>query len=579
MGEDADAAATDVRAPTPLDRLVAWLGPPRSYVLTRNLIVRLLGIIYVFAFLGLLFQGLPLLGHHGLTPIDVYVADLRGGGATFWDVPSVFLFDASDASLMTWAAIGFALAAFVAAGYANIPMLVALWLIYGSYERVGQAWFSFGWEIQLLETTLLVAAMVHPIDPRARQPPALSLVLMRWLAFRIMLGAGLIKLRGDACWHDLTCLDTHFETQPLPNPLSPLLHHAPHAVHAIGVAMNHAVELVAPWLVFGPRLLRLVAGCAMLAFQLALIASGNLAFLNWLTIVPLLACLDDDFLRRLIPARWRPPAEMAAVVAIPGATPGATPGPVLVAFGVTLVAVLVWTPIFGGRSADLQVALGAALVIAALVATGRSPWPISRQHAAVAMFAALVAVKSCDVVENLASDHQAMNRSYDALALVNTYGAFGSIDKVRHELIVEGTLDEDPVSFPARAVWRAYEFPCKPGDLARRPCVLGPYHRRLDWVIWFAAMRDEIGDAWVLHLVYKLLDGDREIRKLVEDPFDGVAPRWVRIRRFVYHLEPYGEDAWWSRDHEELWLAPIARNNPELMRILAQYGWPSPSLR
>ncbi len=568
-----DGTDDDVRVPTPLERLARWLGPRRSYVVTRNLIVRLLGVIYVFAFLGILFQGLPLLGHHGLTPIDTYVATLREAGASFWDVPSLFMFDASDAALMTWAAIGLAIAMFVAAGYANIPMLVVLWIVYGSYERMGQAWFSFGWEMQLLETTLLVAAMVHPIDPRPRQPPGASLVLMRWLAFRIMLGAGLIKLRGDACWHDLTCLDTHFETQPLPNPLSPLFHHAPGVLHAAGVALNHGVELVAPWLVFGPRLLRLGAGCAMLAFQITLIASGNLAFLNWLTVIPLLACFDDDFLRRLTPKRWRWDA-----VALPATPLAASLAPGLVVFGAALVAVMVWTPMLGELPATAQVVVAVVLVTAALVATPRSRdlgWPITRQHAAVAMFAALVAMKSCDVIENLASSHQAMNKSFDVVSLVNTYGAFGSVGKVRHELVIEGTLDADP----QHATWRAYELPCKPGDLARRPCVLGPYHRRLDWVIWFAAMQDEINDAWLLHLVYKLLDGDREIRKLLEDPFDGVAPRWVRIRRFVYHLEGYGADDWWSRDHEELWLPPIAHDNPELLRILAQFGWPSPSLR
>ena len=132
------------------------------------------------------------------------------------------------------------------AGYANLPMLLVLWAIYGSYEHVGNIWFEFGWEMQLLETTLLCAALAHPWDPRplaARSPPTTSIVLIRWLAFRIMLGAGLIKLRGDPCWRDLTCLDHHFETQPIPNPLSPWFHAAPHAVHAVGVAFNHVVEV------------------------------------------------------------------------------------------------------------------------------------------------------------------------------------------------------------------------------------------------------------------------------------------------------------------------------------------------
>jgi len=511
----------NVRAATPLERVRAWLGPPRGYVLTRWLILRLLGVVYLFAFLGIVLQGLPLLGEHGLTPAAAYVDRLHEAGRTFWDVPSVFMLDASDAALRRWAIVGLVLAAALAVGYANLPSLVVLWLLYGSYERVGQLWWGFGWEIQLLETTVIAACLVHPWDPRplrAPAPPATAIVLMRWLAFRIMLGAGLIKLRGDACWTDLTCLDAHFETQPIPNPLSPLFHYLPHGVHAAGVVVNHIVEVVLPWFAFGPRRLRLVAGFGMAAFQIMLVASGNLAFLNWLTLVPVLALFDDDLLVRCVPGRPR-----------------------------------------GWLIAQLA----------------RSRAALRGHRMFVACIAALVAVKSIDVVENLASHHQAMNRSYDRLALVNTYGAFGSVGMERHEIVIEGTRDADP----AMAQWAAYELPCKPGDLARRPCVLGPYHLRLDWLIWFAAMYDRPHDPWVLHVVWKLLDGDKEIRKLLAvDPFDGAAPRYVRIRRFVYHLEPYGSATWWTRDHEELWLPPISLDSPGLRETLEEYGMPSPSL-
>jgi hypothetical protein len=244
---------------------------------------------------------------------------------------------------------------------------------------------------------------------------------MRWLAFRIMLGAGLIKLRGDPCWTALTCLDAHFETQPIPNLLSPWFHHLPHAVHAAGVVFNHVVEVGLPWFAFGPRRLRLVAGLGMLAFQGVLILSGNLAFLNWLTVVPVLALLDDDFLARCVPRRWR----------------------------------------------DRLRAISAA------------PRPPRRGHRIfVACIAALVAIKSVPVVENLASHHQAMNRNYDRLALVNTYGAFGSVEMERFELVIEGTRDPDP----ATARWSAYELPCKPGALDRRARPVPPPARLADLV-------------------------------------------------------------------------------------------------
>ena len=574
MSDDVD----DVRVPTPWESVLAWLGAPRDYRLTRWLILRLLGLVYVFAFLGLIEQGLPLLGSHGLTPVNVFLAQAHEHGNTFWTLPSLFWFDASDTSLQLWAWIGFAISVAVLVGYANLPMLLVLWAIYGSYTRVGQIWWEFGWEMQLLETTLLCAALTHPWDPRplaARSPPTTAIVLLRWLAFRIMLGAGLIKLRGDPCWRDLTCLDHHFETQPIPNPLSPWFHALPHAVHAGGVVFNHVVEVIAPWFAFGPRRLRLIAGVAMAAFQGVLILSGNLAFLNWLTIIPILACLDDDFVLRCMPKR----ARAWLIARLPARTP--RDGRQLAAALAAMIAViLVWGPFTDWLSAQRQVAVGAALVAGVCAALYmQRAWFASRRirldghQLLVGAFAGLVAIKSCAVVANLASKHQAMNTSFDRLELVNTYGAFGSVGAVRHELVIEGTLDKDPDA----ATWKAYELPCKPGALDRRPCVLGPYHLRLDWLIWFSAMEDHLSDPWLLHLVYKLLDGDTTVRELLAvDPFDGKAPTFVRIRRFEYR---FGDETWWTRDHEELWFPPISLDEPDLKETLQQFGWPSPSTK
>ena len=237
----------NVRAPTPLEQLVTWIGPPRDYRLTRWLIFRLLGVVYLFAFLGIICQSIPLLGSHGLTPIGTYVDRLHEAGAGFIDVPSLFMWNASDGAISGWAWLGLVLSIALVLGYANMPMLLVLWVIYGSYERLGQLWFGFGWEIQLARDRAPRRVSRASMDPRplaARAPPTTAIVLFRWLAFRIMLGAGLIKLRGDSCWTDLTCLDAHFETQPIPNPLSAGFHHLPHAVHATGVVLNHVVELV-----------------------------------------------------------------------------------------------------------------------------------------------------------------------------------------------------------------------------------------------------------------------------------------------------------------------------------------------
>src|SRR5258708_32104613 len=233
------------------------------------------------------------------------VGDALGSpGAGFVRLPSLFWFAHSDAALLTAAWIGFALSCVVVAGFANALLLAVLWFLYMSFANVGQDWYGYGWEIQLLETGFLAIFLCPLLDLRPfpkHPPPILIIGLFRWLIFRTMLCSGLIKIRGDEVWRNGTALYYHFETQPLPGPLSRWFHFLPRAFLKFGVWYNWIAELVAPWFVFWPRLARPIAGALIIILQLILILSGNLSFLNWLTIVPALACFDDDFWSRLLP--------------------------------------------------------------------------------------------------------------------------------------------------------------------------------------------------------------------------------------------------------------------------------------
>src|SRR6185312_4722449 len=209
-------------------RIVLRERPARqAYWLTRFVILRLLGAVYAVAFLVAINQLVPLIGSHGLTPLDIYQEQVRQAldstGAGFMRLPSLFWFWHSDTALLTVSWLGFILSLVVVAGYANAPLLGVLWFLYMSIVHAGQDWYGYGWEIQLTETGFLAIFLCPLLDPRPfpRRPPPTPVVwLFRWLIFRIMVGAGLIKLRGDPCWRDLTCLYYHYETQPLPNPLS-----------------------------------------------------------------------------------------------------------------------------------------------------------------------------------------------------------------------------------------------------------------------------------------------------------------------------------------------------------------------
>lgn len=286
---------------------------PPTYWLTRFVILRLLGVIYAVAFLVAINQILPLIGSNGLLPVGNYLRlvsrSLGSDGAGFLRLPSLFWLWHSDTALLTTAWIGFALSCVVIAGFANVPLMATLWFLYMSFIHVGQDWYGYGWEIQLTETGFLAIFLCPLLDLRpfpGQAPPMPVIVLFRWLSFRIMLGAGLIKIRGDEIWRNGTALYYHFETQPIPGPLSRWLHFLPRSILNTGVWFNHLAELAAPWFVFWPRLARHIAGSVIILFQVTIILSGNLSLLNWLTIVPALACFDDGFWSGLLPARWLP---------------------------------------------------------------------------------------------------------------------------------------------------------------------------------------------------------------------------------------------------------------------------------
>ena len=238
-----------------------------GHFIGRFVVLRLLGLVYLMAFLTLVNQGPGLIGAHGLLPaasfLDAVAAELGGRGAAFMQLPSLFWLGTSDAAIAAAGWTGIVLSLVVLAGYANALILAVLCALQISVLVIGQDFYGFGWETQLVETGFLCIFLCPLLDGRPfprRPPPAIVVWLLRWLIVRVMWGAGLIKLRGDACWRDLSCLDFHFETQPIPSPLTPLFHFLPPLAHKLGVLFNHVVELAAPFFVFGPRRVRYAAG-------------------------------------------------------------------------------------------------------------------------------------------------------------------------------------------------------------------------------------------------------------------------------------------------------------------------------
>lgn len=491
------------------------------YWLTRFVLLRMLGVVYVVAFLVLLNQGIPLIGSEGLTPTDTYLQEYRSGQANLVEgilnKPSIFVLYYSDTFFQGLAWTGLGLAVLVSLGFSNVLLFGLLWILYLSFVHVGQIWYGYGWEMQLLETGFLAIFLASPLDPRPfSSPPLVPIVwLFRWLTFRIMLGSGLIKLRGDACWWNLTCLNYHFETQPLPNPLSWYFHHLPDLILQSGVLFNHLVEVVLPFAVFGPQLLRITAGGFMGLFQGILILSGNLSFLNWLTLVPILACFDDSVFRLFLPR-------------------------------ILLERLDEW------------------------IDTARELSMTSRFKVLFIML--LVGWLSINPVRNLIRDRQRMNAGFEPFRIVNTYGAFGSIGKNRYELIFKGTRDPNPNE---NTNWKTYEFKAKPGPVDETPPWVSPYHYRLDWQIWFAAMSEPRQHPWTINLVWQLLHNDPGILSLIEtNPFPKEPPRYIKIDRYRYEFrdDPDGEVVW-NSTFQDRWMGPLSRNHEQLRQFVTRRGW------
>jgi hypothetical protein len=472
-----------------------WLAAP-DYSMTRFVFERALGAIYLVAFLVTVNQFRPLLGDRGLLPAQEFIR-----AVPFRASPTLFhLVGYSDRRLLVVAWAGVALSVVATLGFldgvgftapfASMVVSAALWILYLSIVNIGQTFYSFGWESLLLETGFL-AIFLGP----ATTPQFSLILLLRWLLFRVEFGAGMIKMRGDHCWRDLTCLYYHHETQPMPNPLSWYFHHLPRRIHRVEVLGNHFAQLVVPWFLFFPQPIASLAGLVIVITQSWLVVSGNFAWLNVITIALAISSFDNAALGRVFPLEpyqaQQPPDWYVVVV-----------------FAIT----------------------------------------------------ALIVVLSYRPARNLLSRRQLMNASFDPFHIVGTYGAFGSVTKERFEIVIEGTAE--PVVTP-QTLWREYEFKGKPGDVRRRPPQVAPYHLRLDWLMWFAAMSSPMYHEWFVPLLAKLLEADRPtLRLLRKDPFEGQPPRFVRALLYLYRFTTPAErretHAWWHRELVGDYVPPVS---------------------
>lgn len=275
-----------------LDEIGGLLSAP-EYQIGRVILQRGLALVYLLAFLNVRNQFRPLLGERGLLPVPHYLSR-----TSFKASPTLFHRHYSDRLLAVVAWTGMALSAGLLLGgvdvvplWAGVLWWLVVWALYLSIVNVGQTFYGFGWESLLLEAGFYAAFLGN-----AATAPSWPIILVfRWLLFRVEFGAGMIKIRGDRCWRDLTCLHYHHETQPMPGPTSRWFHHLPDRLHKAEVLANHFSQLIAPFALFLPQPAAGIAAVVVLVTQGYLSISGNYAWLNFTTLLLAFSAIPDSW--------------------------------------------------------------------------------------------------------------------------------------------------------------------------------------------------------------------------------------------------------------------------------------------
>ncbi len=468
--------------------------------LARDVFLRLLGVVYLVAFVSLGSQVEGLVGSRGVLPAAPFLAEVgsRLGAERFWLLPTLCWLDSSDVVLRILCWGGAAASVLVIGGLLTAPALAAAWISYLSLAVVCRTFLGFQWDALLLEAGFL-AIFAAPIGLRCRlpcaDPPARApLWLLRWLLFRLLLSSGVVKLTsGDPTWRSLSALDFHYWTQPLPTRVGWYAHLLPGWAQSVSVLGVFAGELVVPFLIFAPRRPRWAGFWGIVGFQGLIALTGNYAFFNLLTASLAVLLLDDE----VWPGRIREWLARARARET-GRASRRWPAPVTALLVVAL---------FPASLAELQAAFGARL-------PGTAPL-------------------------------EAADRLLAPLRVVNGYGLFAVMTTARPEIVLEGSED-------GRS-WLPYGFRWKPGDPARAPHLVAPFQPRLDWQMWFAALGDYRANPWMRALLQRLLEGAPQVVSLLgSDPFPASPPRYVRAVLYLYRPTDWTTHrrtgAWWTRE-------------------------------
>jgi len=265
-----------------------------SYSIALGYFPRLVGFVYLLAFVSLLVQVKGLYGSQGILPIQELAAGLQRklGLRDILRFPSIFWLNSSDAFISGSAAAGVCLSIYLLAGLPPLGALILLWMIYLSFASLGQEFLSFQWDALLLETGFMTMFL-----PLATPSSPVVCLAYQLFIFRFMLSAGTVKLTSrDPNWRNLRAMCFHYETQPIPNRIAWYVHQLPEGFQKLSTLGTFLFELIVPFLALGPAPLKLGCFCLLTFFQGLIVLTGNYGFFNVLTVILAAPLLEDRYL-------------------------------------------------------------------------------------------------------------------------------------------------------------------------------------------------------------------------------------------------------------------------------------------
>jgi hypothetical protein len=475
------------------------------HLVSRWLFLRILGLVFLSAFLSLVPQILGLVGSKGILPARDLVAtarvELRPVPRLF-EVPSLVLFADSDRALQALAYAGVVASALLVLNVVPRASLALATLLFLSFLAVAQDFASYQSDGMLMEAALASLFLAPPgLRPglgRKDPPLPLARAFLLWEWFRIYFESGVAKLAsGEPEWRHLTALDHYYEFGPLPTVVGYYVQKLPHAFHAATALLTLAFECVLVFLALGPRRVRLAVLALATALQIGIGITANYTFLNLLVLgLGVLLVEDRDLGFSPSPGEVRPksrPFQVAAALVL----------------GFQFCVTIVVFPFFP------RGLLGSALLA-----------PV---------------------------------RLAEPFRLVGRYGLFAVMTKRRDEIEFQGS--RDGVS------WTAYPFRFKPQDPRAAPGIYAPYHPRFDWNLWFASLGPWQQSPIVERTEERLLLGSADVLRLfARDPFSGDPPPFVRAviasYRFTDLREKRETHLYWLRGEERLY-APVLERLPD----------------